>query len=136
MTMPEKIWASSRPQDVGDRWTPNYCYDDQTGYTLTSIMDTRISELEAEVERLRGSLALIAARPLGGVLEDRLKKQIDYSIDLQRIIESLCNGRKIVEPKTTARHHYDMAMEYRQALARAWNTRASMSAPEPAKEGE
>lgn len=31
--LPDVIWASRRPQDVGDRWTGPYkCYDDQTKY--------------------------------------------------------------------------------------------------------
>lgn len=41
----------------------------------------------------------------------------DYTIDLQRIIEDLVNGREIREPKTSARHHYDMACRYRAALS-------------------
>ena len=49
-------------------------------------------------------------------LDDRLQAQIDYSIDLQRIIESICHGMDIAEPKTTARHHYDMAVKYKNAL--------------------
>jgi hypothetical protein len=32
--------------------------------------NARIAELEAEVDRFRASLAMIAARPLGGVLQD------------------------------------------------------------------
>ena len=45
-------------------------------------------------------------------LDDRLQKQIDYAIDLQRIIEGICNDRDIAKPETTARHHYDMAISY------------------------
>ena len=45
------------------------------------------------------------------------QNQSDYSIDLQRIIEDLCNGCKIRKPKTKARFHYDMAVYARAALA-------------------
>lgn len=48
--------------------------------------------------------------------DKRLQDHIDYSIDLQRIIESLCHGEEIIKPKTTARHHYDMAVAYKAAL--------------------
>jgi hypothetical protein len=41
--------------------------------------------------------------------------QIDYSVDLQRIIEDLCRNRPIREPQTGARHHYEMAVAYRLA---------------------
>lgn len=41
--------------------------------------------------------------------------QIDYSVDLQRIIEDLCRNRSIREPQTGARHHYEMAVAYRLA---------------------
>ena len=44
--------------------------------------------------------------------DDRMKAQIDYGIDLQRIIEAICHGYEIPTPKTTARHHYNMASEY------------------------
>ena len=41
---------------------------------------------------------------------------LNYSIDLQRIIESICNGREIVKPKTGALFHYNMAVKYQRAL--------------------
>ena len=50
--------------------------------------------------------------------QDRMK-QIDYSIDLQRIIEDLCHGRPIRKPKTGARHHYNMAVAYRSTATPA-----------------
>lgn len=38
---------------------------------------------------------------------------LDYAIDLQRIIEDLCQNRSFIRvPNTTARHHYNMAVEY------------------------
>lgn len=40
---------------------------------------------------------------------------VDYAIDLQRIIESICNGSDLPEPLTNARFHYDMAKKYKQA---------------------
>lgn len=45
--------------------------------------------------------------------DDRLKKQVEYSSYLQQIIESLCDGRTIPEPKTNAVHHYEMAVSAR-----------------------
>jgi len=56
-----------------------------------------ISALEAENKRLR----------------EARNSQTNYSIDLQRIIEDLCNERDIREPQTTARFHYDMAVRAR-----------------------
>ncbi len=49
---------------------------------------------------------------VSGEVDDRMKAQIDYGIDLQRIIEAICHGYEIPTPKTTARHHYNMASEY------------------------
>ena len=45
-------------------------------------------------------------------LDDRFARHLDYSADLQRIIEDLCRGGPIREPKTSARFHYDMAVAY------------------------
>jgi hypothetical protein len=45
---------------------------------------------------------------------ERLAEKRDYTIDLQRIIEDLCNDRSIRVPKTTARFHYEMAVAYRE----------------------
>ena len=59
--------------------------------------EATISALEAENKRLR----------------EARDSQMDYSIDLQRIIEDLCNERDIREPHTTARFHYDMAVRAR-----------------------
>lgn len=56
-----------------------------------------ISALEADNKRLR----------------EARDSQMDYSIDLQRIIEDLCNERDIRDPHTTARFHYDMAVRAR-----------------------
>lgn len=37
------------------------------------------------------------------------ERWIDYTIDLQRIIEALCGNRKLPQPVSSARHHYNMA---------------------------
>jgi hypothetical protein len=52
-------------------------------------------------------------------LKARCSDLIDYSIDLQRIIEDICKKRDISPPGTLARHHYFMAMDYRAALSQA-----------------
>jgi hypothetical protein len=46
---------------------------------------------------------------------DRYMDQVEYGVDLQRVIEGLCGGKEIPLPQTSARHHYDMAVK---ALAR------------------
>lgn len=46
---------------------------------------------------------------------DKIKSMLNYTIDLQRIIESICHDREIVRPITGAMHHYNMALEYRAA---------------------
>lgn len=48
-------------------------------------------------------------------IEDRHMAQINYSVELQRIIEDLCHNRPIREPKSGAKHHYEMAVAYRLA---------------------
>lgn len=55
---------------------------------------TRVLKAEAENKRLL----------------ERYEGHVKYGIDLARIIESLCAGDEIVEPKTTARHHYNIAV--------------------------
>lgn len=40
------------------------------------------------------------------------ERWLDYTIDLQRIIEALCDRRGLPEPLSTARHHYNMAKEF------------------------
>jgi hypothetical protein len=55
MTMPEKIWLDVPTDDHCGTWGIEEVAG-RTSYTLTSIMDTRIAELEAEVERLRDLL--------------------------------------------------------------------------------
>ncbi|MDS1138617.1 hypothetical protein [Nitratireductor indicus] len=52
------------------------------------------------------------------------ERWIDYTIDLQRIIEALCDRRGLPEPLSTARHHYNMAKEFL--------TRAALTAGEEA----
>lgn len=64
--------------------------------------DRLCGEAADEIERLRA---------------ERLRG-IDYSADLQRIIEALCYGNEIPEPKTGARHHYDMACKFRSTLSK------------------
>lgn len=46
------------------------------------------------------------------ISREQYENHLAYSADLQRIIEGLCRGGPIPEPKTTARHHYDMAVAY------------------------
>ena len=59
---------------------------------------------------------LLALREEVGRLREARVSQSNYTIDLQRIIEDLCKGRDIREPKTGARHHYNMAVAYLAAL--------------------
>lgn len=59
-------------------------------------MVDRLMEAEAEITRLH---------------QER-ERWIDYTIDLQRIIEALCDRRGLPEPVSTARHHYNMAREH------------------------
>ena len=54
---------------------------------------------------------------------------INYTVDLQRIIEALCDRRGLPEPISTARHHYDMAREY--LSSRAGNAARILPALEP-----
>lgn len=37
------------------------------------------------------------------------ERWIDYTTDLQQIIEALCGNRKLPQPVSSARHHYNMA---------------------------
>ena len=60
-----------------------------------------------------------AAEAASAEVMARYEKHVDYSIDLSRIIESLCHGDPIVEPKTTARFHYEMAVAFQAALAKS-----------------
>ena len=46
--MPAEIWASSRTQDVGNRFTADKCYDDQTKYLRADLV-TRSAPVEADV---------------------------------------------------------------------------------------
>lgn len=59
-------------------------------------MVDRLMEAEAEITRLH---------------QER-ERWIDYTTDLQRIIEALCDRRGLPEPVSTARHHYNMAREH------------------------
>ena len=56
----------------------------------------RLTKAEAEITRY----------------QQERERWIDYTFDLQRIIEALCGRHGLVEPKSTARHHYHMASEY------------------------
>jgi hypothetical protein len=57
----------------------------------------RIEALAGEVERLKAERV----------------SHVDYSADLQRIIECICHKRDIRTPVTTARYHFDLAVKYR-----------------------
>lgn len=75
-------------------------------------------ERQAWAERIIHSLiARIRAEreALEEVKADRLS-QIEYACDLQRIIEDMCHGRDIREPKTSAVYYYNMAVAFRAAL--------------------
>jgi hypothetical protein len=45
----------------------------------------------------------------------RFSEHVDYSIDLSRIIEALCDDRDPAEPRTPGRVHYNMAIAHRRA---------------------
>lgn len=45
-------------------------------------------------------------------LRERLDSCSRYAADLQQIIEDLCHERPVREPKTTARHHFEMAQSF------------------------
>lgn len=73
----------------------------------------RLSEAEKEITRY----------------QQERERWINYTMDLQRIIEALCDRRGLPEPLSTARHHYDMAREY--LSSRAGNATRILSALEP-----
>ncbi|TGR83315.1 hypothetical protein EN866_34260 [Mesorhizobium sp. M2D.F.Ca.ET.223.01.1.1] len=52
-------------------------------------------------------------------LKKRFGLQVDYAIDLQRIIEAICHSQDIPVPVSGARHHYEMAIAYRAALSQS-----------------
>jgi len=101
MTMPDKIWVTEgnsvfKRDDKPIREFFGVCENAsktvkkyRVSYTRTDIADARIAELEAEVDRFRASLAMIAARPLGGVLEDYICAK-----QLQEIARKALNGEK------------------------------------------
>lgn len=64
-------------------------------------------------------------------LKERFYLQIDYAIDLQRIIEDLCNSREIRPPQGGARHHYDMAVAHHAALSQANSTTTNSQEQKP-----
>lgn len=72
--------------------------------------DARAGEPLGKCMRRAADALLAQAAELAEV-GARHQKQVDYSIDLQRIVEALCDGRMPPEPETSARHHYDMAVE-------------------------
>jgi hypothetical protein len=69
------------------------------------------------VKRLRteGRLMAEAADIIDWLTAQRVS-QLEYSIDLQRIIEDLCANREISLPVSTARHHYNMAVAARAKM--------------------
>lgn len=81
----------------------------------------------SDVDRADATMAeaATALRTLSDKLarvEELRMRQIDYSVDLQRIIEALCKGHDIPVPKTTARYHYDMAKAAEAKLAAMLST--------------
>jgi hypothetical protein len=71
-----------------------------------------IEEACCEIFELRG-MVTEARRERDEAIKTR-NGQLDYSIDLQRIIEALRVGKEIPMPKSGARHHYAMALEIRR----------------------
>lgn len=63
-------------------------------------MVDRLAEAEREITRY----------------QQERERLINYTTDLQRIIEALCGNRKLPQPVSTARYHYNMA---ERALAEA-----------------
>lgn len=79
-------------------------------------LNSEIHHLKARIAELEAALHIATNDKLSLLDQlDREKQarmaQIDYGCDLQRIIEDLCRGGPIREPKTSARHHYNMAAE-------------------------
>ena len=60
--------------------------------------------------------AYLAATARDGEAQARFRRQVTYSVDLQRIVEALCKGGEIPVPETSARFHYDMAVAHRSFL--------------------
>lgn len=85
-------------------------------------------EAAAEITSLRSALAEARrerdeARAARDAARDMRDAQMDYAIDLQRIIEDLCDGRPIRHPETTAKHHYQMARARQASVAAAESSR-------------
>lgn len=89
----------------------------ENGYRF--IAQHPMAETAVEGEQWEADAAFIAAsrEMIPALIEEverlqhAVSSQADYSIDLQRIIEDMAAGRSIREPKTTARHHYQMAVK-------------------------
>lgn len=79
------------------------------GWPVSPAAEKALNE-GGSMEARRLNAAVKAVRDCNTV--DRLKGQMDYAIDLQRIIEDLCADREIRLPGTSARYHYDMAVRY------------------------
>ncbi|WP_458760506.1 hypothetical protein ACSVBT_06860 [Afipia sp. TerB] len=73
--------------------------------TVSPGIHTDLSEAATRIESDAKRIAELEAERIN---------HIDYSVDLQRIIEDVCHSRPVRIPKTTARYHYDLAVGYRQ----------------------
>ena len=65
------------------------------------------ARIETERNKAQAELARV---------KERLSGTIQYGIDLQRIIEDLCENRTIRKPESGAMHHYEMAARSRGEL--------------------
>ena len=86
------------------------------GYKI--VFSGTLLEAATQLDALQARVKELEAARMG---------QIDYSVDLQRIIEGLCHGRTIREPQTGARYHYDLAMDYQARATRAEQERDTLS---------
>ena len=79
--MPLEIWAVSRPQDVGDRFTKFHCYYDQVKYLLATPDKVMIDR--AELERVRTGLqAAEVMLPYNTHLEDMAHAAIAEALQI------------------------------------------------------
>lgn len=111
---PERIRVA---QDADGFWT---CREAVSGSQEYVRADLYVA-LEAQLAEAKAVLHIATNDKLSllehlDTVRQRRMAQIDYSCDLQRIIEDLCRGGPIREPKTSARHHYDMATAFLSAL--------------------
>ena len=96
--MPAEIWASSRTQDVGNRFTADKCYDDQTKYLRADLV-TRPAPVEADV----AAVSLIINRAIFGEDTPEVKENCENAAKAlieAGLIQAATRGR--VEEVTAA----------------------------------